>query len=85
MKKTALITGASSGIGLELARIHAAIGGDLILVARSTEKLNELKIDLEAKYKIVAAVITKDLTAPNAAQKLYDEEKSLDIEVESYK
>ena len=82
MKKTALITGASSGIGLELAHIHAAIGGDLILVARSTEKLNELKIDLEAKYKIVAAVITKDLTAPNAAQKLYDEVKSLDIEVD---
>ncbi len=82
MKKTALITGASSGIGLELARIHAAKGGDLILVARSTEKLNELKIDLEAKYKIVAAVITKDLTAPNAAQKLYDEVKSLDIEVD---
>ena len=82
MKKTALITGASSGIGLELARIHAAKGGDLILVARSTEKLNELKIDLEAKYKIVAAVITKDLTAPNASQELYDEVKLLDIEVD---
>jgi short-subunit dehydrogenase len=82
MKKIALITGASSGIGRELAHIHAATSGDLILVARSTQKLNELKIDLESKYKIIAAVITKDLTAPNAAQELYDEVKSLDIEVD---
>jgi short-subunit dehydrogenase len=82
MKKIALITGASSGIGRELAHIHAATGGHLVLVARSTQKLNELKIDLESKYKIVAAVITKDLTAPNAAQELYNEVKSLDIEID---
>jgi short-subunit dehydrogenase len=82
MKKTALITGASSGIGRELAHIHAATGGDLVLVARSTQKLNELKIELESKYKIIAAVITKDLTAPNAARELYDEVKSLHIEVD---
>ncbi|MFT5818607.1 MAG: short-subunit dehydrogenase, partial [Lentimonas sp.] len=82
MKKTALITGASSGIGRELAHIHAATGGNLILVARSTQKLNELKIELESKHKIIAAVITKDLTAPNAAQELYDEVKSLNIEVD---
>jgi short-subunit dehydrogenase len=82
MKKTALITGASSGIGRELAHIHAATGGNLILVARSTQKLNELKIELESKHKIIAAVITKDLTAPNAARELYDEVKSLNIEVD---
>jgi short-subunit dehydrogenase len=82
MKKIALITGASSGIGRELAHIHAATGGDLVLVARSTQKLNELKIELESKYKIIAAVITKDLTAPNAARELYDEVKSLHIEVD---
>ena len=44
--KTALITGASSGIGLELAKIHASKGGDLVIVARSKEKLDELKIQL---------------------------------------
>ena len=38
---TALITGASSGIGYELAKIHAAKGGDLVLVARNKEKLDE--------------------------------------------
>jgi len=82
MKKIALITGASSGIGRELAHIHAATGGDLVLVARSTQKLNELKIELESKYKVIAVVITKDLIAPNATQELYDEVKSLDIEVD---
>lgn len=82
MKKIALITGASSGIGRELAHIHAATGGDLVLVARSTQKLNKLKIELESKYKVIAVVVTKDLTAPNATQELYEEVKSLNIEVD---
>ena len=44
MKQTALITGASNGIGLELARVHASKGGDLVLVARNKAKLDELKL-----------------------------------------
>ena len=48
MKKVALITGASSGIGKELARIHAAKGGDLVITARRADKLNELKNELYA-------------------------------------
>ena len=47
--KIALITGASSGIGKEFAKLHAARGGDLVIVARSKDKLNELKKDLENK------------------------------------
>ena len=47
MKKTALITGASGGIGKEFAILHAEQGGDLILVARSGDKLNALKEELE--------------------------------------
>ena len=43
MKNTALITGASSGLGSEFARIHAANGGDVIIVARRANKLNNLK------------------------------------------
>jgi NADP-dependent 3-hydroxy acid dehydrogenase YdfG len=49
MSKLALITGGSTGIGKELAIIHAEKGGDLILVARSKEKLSELKTQLEKK------------------------------------
>ena len=48
--KIALITGASSGIGKEFVKLHAARGGDLVIVARSKDKLNELKKDLENKY-----------------------------------
>jgi len=43
MSKTALITGSSNGIGMELARIHAGKGDNLVLVARSKSKLDELK------------------------------------------
>ena len=61
MKNTALITGASSGIGLELARVHASKGGDLILVARNKSKLDELKTELEERYKISVYTIGKDI------------------------
>ncbi len=49
MTRTALITGASGGIGLELAKIHASKGRDLVLVARSLDKLIEIKNELEDK------------------------------------
>ncbi|MFN9496161.1 MAG: SDR family NAD(P)-dependent oxidoreductase, partial [Bacteroidota bacterium] len=49
---TALITGASNGIGLELAKVHASKGGNLVLVARNKAKLDELKAELERQYKI---------------------------------
>ena len=45
MGNTALVTGASSGIGAEFARLHAAKGGDVVLVARREEALNKLKSD----------------------------------------
>ncbi|MEY4486589.1 MAG: hypothetical protein RL440_1122 [Bacteroidota bacterium] len=73
MKNTALITGASSGIGKELARIHASKGGDLILVARRIELLNELKEELVQKYKVTVQVIQKDLSVLGSSQAVYDE------------
>jgi short-subunit dehydrogenase len=63
---TALITGASSGLGLEFAKIHAATGGDLILVARSGNKLEQLKQELTAANKIHVTIIVKDLSIPDA-------------------
>lgn len=82
MSKTALITGASSGIGKELARIHAEKGGNLIIVARREEKLTELKKELEQKYKVKVTTITKDLSVIGSAKRLYVEVKNTKIQVD---
>ncbi|MCF2873717.1 MULTISPECIES: SDR family NAD(P)-dependent oxidoreductase [Tenacibaculum] len=82
MKKVALITGASSGIGKELAIIHAQKKGDLILVARRLDKLEELKIELEVKFGITVITIAKDLSIPNAAKELYNEIQEMNVQVE---
>lgn len=66
----ALITGASSGIGREFARLHAARGGDVILTARRGDALAALKDELQASYGITAHVIALDLGAPNGAEAL---------------
>jgi len=81
-KKVALITGASSGIGREFARIHAAIGGDLVIIARREDRLNELKQELEKKHNIKVKVIAKDLTLPNATIEIYNEVKEAEIQVD---
>ncbi len=82
MKNTALITGASNGIGLELAKVHAAKGGDLVLVARNKSKLDELKAELENQYKISVYTIGKDLSLCNAAQEVFDETKKQNIQID---
>jgi len=82
MNKTALITGASGGIGYELASIHAAHGGNVVLVARSEGKLHDFKTTLEAKYPASVHVICKDLSVPQAAQEVYDEVKRRGIAVD---
>jgi uncharacterized protein len=73
MNKTALITGASNGIGYELAKVHAENGDNLVLVARNKSKLDELKKELEDKYKIEVYTIGKDLSVANSAKEVYDE------------
>ncbi len=82
MGKTALITGASSGIGLELALIHATNGDNLVLVARNKQKLDELKLDLEKKYNISVLTIGKDLSLPQAPSEVYSETKAAGIHVD---
>lgn len=68
--KVALITGASSGIGLELAKLAAADGRNLVLVARRKERLNEVKRELEGKYQIEIQVIADDLSDPDAPNRI---------------
>lgn len=80
--KTALITGASSGIGKELAHIHAESGGDLVVVARSGDKLNSLKGELEEKHSVQVTVIPKDLTQPDSAREVYDAVRAAGIEID---
>ncbi|MDP4281922.1 MAG: SDR family oxidoreductase [Bacteroidota bacterium] len=82
MGTTALITGASSGIGLELAKIHASRGGNLVLVARREEKLANLKADLEKKYGVSVQYIVKDLFIPNAPKEVYEEVENRNITVD---
>jgi uncharacterized protein len=79
---TALVTGASNGIGLELARIHASKGGNLVLVARNLEKLNDIKAELEKKFNIKVYTIGKDLSKPDAALEVYNETNQQKIQVD---
>lgn len=82
MIKTALITGASGGIGLELAKIFASKGTNLVLVARSINKLEELKKELETKYGIYVYTIGIDLSANNSALDVYNETSSQKIRID---
>ncbi len=71
--QTALITGASSGIGEALAHALAARGSHLILVARREDRLQALAQTLSARHGVQAHVIPADLTAPGAAQRLSED------------
>lgn len=70
--KTALITGASSGIGEAFAQELAARKTNLILVARSEDKLQKLANQLQSQYQIQADVIVQDLTAPAATNSVFE-------------
>lgn len=72
MTQWALITGASSGIGWELAKLFAADKFNLILVARNEAKLNQLAAELRARQGIEVKVIAKDLATPTAPQEIFD-------------
>ena len=81
-KELALITGASSGIGADLAREHAAAGGDLILVARRKDRLETLAKELTDAHGTRCTIIIKDLSACDAAEELYAEIKGTGLEID---
>ena len=76
--ETVLITGASSGIGYELAKIYAKNGHNLVVVARNKDKLEILKKEIfeEISKNIKITVIENDLSLENAAKGLYNQVKS---------
>jgi uncharacterized protein len=74
--RTALITGASSGLGFEFCRLAAADGYNLITVARNLERLEQAAAQIRAESGVAVEVISRDLGIPGAAQSLYDEVKS---------
>lgn len=80
MKKTVLITGASSGFGYEFVKLFAKDNYNLILVARNIEKLEEIKSEFPSS-KIT--VVQKDLIQPNSVKELYSEikEKGLNVDI----
>jgi uncharacterized protein len=80
-RQTALITGASGGIGLELARLFAAGGYDLVLVARSTAKLEELAGELR-KHGGAVRVLAKDLAKPESPEEVFRELEAAGVAVD---
>lgn len=71
MPNTALITGASAGIGRAFALYHAAKGGDLIITARRAKALEALKTEIEAAHDVSVTVIAQDLSSAEQAEALY--------------
>jgi hypothetical protein len=73
---TALVTGASSGLGLYFARDLAARGCNLVLVARRQELLHQQQQELNARFGVHVDVVAMDLSARDAPQRLYDQLKA---------
>lgn len=82
MAKTALITGASSGIGRCLAKLFARDGYNLVLVGRRKERLDELAAELCGQYSITTSVIAKDLSSPSSPTEIFDELRGKSIHID---
>jgi short-subunit dehydrogenase len=82
-EKYALVTGASSGIGYEMAKLFAQDGKNIVVVARSQDRLEKLKTEIENKSGTKVIVLVKDLSKPNAPQEIFSElgKKSINVDV----
>ncbi|MGB9204141.1 MAG: SDR family oxidoreductase [Terriglobales bacterium] len=81
-RKTALITGASFGIGMEFARIFAREGYNLVLVARNGDRLRQLASELEKAHGSRSLILATDLTEPGAPAYVLDQTTRADIQVD---
>lgn len=82
-KLTALITGASSGIGLELSKLFAGDGYNLVLVARSTQKLESLAAELRRAYTVEVLVLPADLSKPGATDEVFQALQSRGVQIDA--
>ena len=82
MSDATLITGASAGIGREVARVFAKRGHDLVLVARRKNRLQELAQELQEAHGTQCMVVALDLAAAGACRRLYDEVAAQGIEID---
>jgi hypothetical protein len=80
--ETALITGASSGIGLEFARLFAADDSNLVLVARREERLQALADELKSEFGVDVFILPKDLTEKNAPRDIFDTLQKENIQID---
>src|SRR5690348_11481918 len=81
-RKVALVTGASAGLGEQFAQLFARDGHDVILVARNATRLEALASKLEQEHKVKAHVIAADLARPEEPQRIFNEVRSRQLEVE---
>jgi len=79
---TALITGASAGLGAEYAKLFAADKHDLVLVARRRDRLEALARELQSAHGVTARVVTADLALPDGATRVVDEVGRLGLEID---
>jgi len=79
---TALITGASAGLGLEYAKLFAASGHDLVLVARRRDRLEALAAQLQQAHGVKAHVLAVDLASPDGPRRVLEELRRLDVTIE---
>ena len=80
-KHTMLITGASAGLGLEVARLAAKDGHDVVLVARGEERLRALAAELTGGHGVRATVIAADLSDPAAPARVFEACRDLPVDV----
>ena len=80
--KWSLITGATAGIGLELAKLLASTGSNLVLTARRTDRLQQIATDLASSHNIKVETVAADLTQPAAPTEIYNFTSAKNLEIE---
>jgi len=80
-RRTALVTGASAGLGVEFAKLCAAGGYDVVLVARSAARLAELAASLASQYGVGARGLAADLADPAAPAEIFAQMSGTAVEI----